>query len=137
MALIGFQLFKYKEEYQIGPFQEGPMKTHPLLAATYNNNYSAVKALLEAGIGSLNYQDRRAGGLTPLCVAAQKGLTPLCVAAQNGNGGIVSLLLQAGADPNKGTSNGFTPLMFCAIENHEDVVGYCFISQKQSEIKQT
>jgi ankyrin repeat protein len=51
-----------------------------------------------------------------------QGLTALCAAAHRGQVDAVRVLLEAGADPNRATNNGLTPLAFARAYTHEEAV---------------
>lgn len=68
-----------------------------MLMAAHNGHADVVRILLGVG-GNPDRED---------CIY---GETPLYLACKGANPGIVSVLLDAGADPNKGTRNGDTPL---------------------------
>jgi hypothetical protein len=52
----------------------------------------------------------------------ETGATPLYIASQNGRKDVVELLLRAGADKDKDTSDGCTPLYIASFNGHKDIV---------------
>jgi ankyrin repeat protein len=77
-----------------------------LCSAANEGCYTAVKMLLEAGVGD---KDETTPG----------GLTPLCIAAAHGYKGCLQLLLEAGADKDKADNNGKTPLHIAAWKGND------------------
>ncbi|KAL4657022.1 ankyrin repeat domain-containing protein 50-like [Arapaima gigas] len=87
----------------------------PLIAAAYMGHRDAMEILLDAGAEV----DRPDGdGRTALSVAA------MCVpsAAEGNRSGVVSLLLERGADPGHRDKDNMTPLLLAAYEGHVEVV---------------
>jgi len=77
-----------------------------LCSAANEGCYTAVKMLLEAGVGDKN--ETTFGGMTPLCIAAAHGYK-----------GCLQLLLEAGADKDKADNNGKTPLNIAAWKGND------------------
>ncbi|KAK7085398.1 hypothetical protein SK128_000895 [Halocaridina rubra] len=80
-----------------------------LIAAIAENKESSVKEAIEKG-ANINYEGP--GGARPLHLAVCK----------NGFYGIVSALLERGAEVNITDEEGFTPLMVAALNGHSKVV---------------
>lgn len=84
-----------------------------LMLATVNGHTSIVRRLLDGGaaidLGSLEEG-------TPLCVAAASPIDP-----PEGPAAVVQLLLDRGADRNRGNGDGMTPLMFAVREGKKEV----------------
>ena len=80
----------------------------PLHWATTNANYKAIGILLEFG-AAVNVKSAR-GGWTPLHFALAGGSPYALVPDTEGDGGILKLLLDNGANPNAKDDDGETPV---------------------------
>jgi ankyrin repeat protein len=80
-----------------------------LHCAAWNNNTAAVKMLVDVGVN--------------LDVASRpRGITPLHLTCQRGYRSIAEMLVKAGADVNKRTANGHTPLLEATARGHAGCV---------------
>ena len=76
-----------------------------LCNASDEGNVEEVKRIISSGIMNIN------------CCAGGSGrhkilkFTPLCYASHNGNVDVVQILLDGGADPDKGSQDGRSPLL--------------------------
>jgi len=82
---------------------------YTLLESADHGDYDSVKLLLESGMSP----DMRAG---------KYGFSPLILAAIRGDTGIVSLLLQRGAEVDTRSNDGRTALMAAAWNGHQSIV---------------
>ncbi len=87
----------------------GKFRRTPLAIAVMKNRADIVKLLLDSGAEP----DTAANGLTPLQSAADSG----CVEC-------VQSLVEAGADVNLLTSNGYPPIHLAKKNGHEEIVAY-------------
>jgi ankyrin repeat protein len=100
-------------------FKPGGMRTidkgcTPLMMAASGGQTEIVRYLLDQGVRA----DAVAGE------PGEKGDTALYVAARDlGNGEIIRMLVEAGADPDAGESIGFTPVGVAAERGAGDVLG--------------
>jgi ankyrin len=85
----------------------GPWDKSALIYAVGNGDVEMVRVLLDAGA----YPNQKAGGYTPLGLAAKKG-----------HARIAELLLRAGAYPDLKSNDGNTPLFLAARFDHADVI---------------
>jgi uncharacterized protein len=77
--------------------------------AAYRDDQEMARMLIAAG-ANINARTRLGD------------LTPLFMAAKNGSASILSLMLDAKADPNTANANGTTPLMLAAASGKSDAV---------------
>ncbi|TBR24596.1 hypothetical protein EPO15_03795 [bacterium] len=106
------------------PNQMGSGTRSALFEASVHGYDKIVRALLRGGarpeaatLGSRSW--RLSGSLTDV-----EGVTPLIAAADGGHFQTVRLLVEAGADVNRGDSSGFTPLMGAACTGHPRMAGF-------------
>lgn len=95
-----------------------------LLAASKTGDMATLEPLVNQWSGNavLNWAD------------PEDGLkTPLYVAARGGHIGVVRLLVDHGADVNKGTNNSWTPLIAASGHGHAEVVKF-LIDHKDIEV---
>ncbi|XP_049922705.1 uncharacterized protein LOC126403918 isoform X1 [Epinephelus moara] len=96
--------------FQIPPFHLTtvpfpPTETHPIIQYIINNNLKKLKKLLK---------DNNINDVYP-CREHNDYITPLIAAVVNQREDICAFLLQQGADPNKASQKGFTPLHYVSI----------------------
>lgn len=91
----------------------------PIQLASASESESAVKFLLDSGLGDLNASE------------TQSGRPPLSTAAHNGHDGITRLLLNQDAiEPNLRDNNGQTAFLLAVIAGHEAIVRLLLDSPK-------
>ncbi|XP_063756709.1 uncharacterized protein LOC134875905 [Eleginops maclovinus] len=84
-------------QLQVAPPING---THPIIQSIINKNLKKLKQLVK---------DTNINEVYP-CIEVDDYITPLIAAVVNHNTDICTFLLHQGADPNKASRNGFTPL---------------------------
>jgi ankyrin repeat protein len=82
--------------------------------ALEENNYELCRSMCENYSSYVN-------------ILIYRSQTPLMLASQNGSLDIVLLLLDYGADVNKGNGFGLTPLMISALYNHINIMNELII----------
>ncbi|XP_037615225.1 uncharacterized protein LOC119481960 isoform X4 [Sebastes umbrosus] len=86
-------------------FQFPPTKTHSIIQCIIDNNTKKLKKLLK---------DKNINEVYP-CRVCKDYITPLIAAVVNQKRDIFTFLLQEGADPNKASLTGFTPLHYVSL----------------------
>lgn len=81
---------------------------------SWKGNVDEVPSIISSGINpNLSWADAKSLG---------KGMLPLPLAIIRGHEAVVKLLLNMGADPNRGTEKGLTPLHFAVLHRKSNVV---------------
>jgi ankyrin repeat protein len=83
---------------------------HAFFTAVHGGHVEEVASLLDADPQLLEARED------------EEGDTPLVVAAEHGHAGVISLLLERGADVNASDIMGYTALQYTAEQGHEEVV---------------
>ncbi|KAJ4948724.1 hypothetical protein JOQ06_020249 [Pogonophryne albipinna] len=82
-----------------------PNETHLIITSIINNNLKRLQQLVKETIINELYP----------CKEVNDYITPLIAAVVNHNSDILTFLLHRGADPNKASTNGFTPLHYVSL----------------------
>ncbi|KAJ4948723.1 hypothetical protein JOQ06_020248 [Pogonophryne albipinna] len=93
------------------PLLPPPNETHLIIKSIINNNLKKLKELVK---------ETNINELYP-CKEVNDYITPLIAAVVNHKVDILTFLLHRGADPNKASTNGFTPLHYVSLSKAQAI----------------
>lgn len=97
-----------------------PAQGTALIQALNNEHYSTAAILLKAGAD--HSKPMHTHNPSPECFRYEDECTALVLAARNAHSGIMTMLINRGADINHGGRYGYTPLMAAAAHGHHNIV---------------